>query len=343
MKKLLQTNRCSTLLILFSFIIFSVSAIAHASPDAKQKTEKKKQKVVAKVNGEPIYEDQLEPGVKESLKKYKKYGMRKETPTLITRFQKKALGKLIDNELVYQEGRKLTVKNVDAKVDQKFNTMKRKYQTDERFENHLKRNNQTIEGVKASIRKGIYIEEYLKQQGITDPEIPEEKIREFYEANPESYRRKESISVSHILIKLDENPGPEEKEKAFKKAEDIRKEILAGANFAEMAKTHSECNSASGGGYLRYINRGYMPEEFDKVAFALEEGKVSDVVKTKFGYHIILVAKKVPAGITPYEEVRDFIKKFLQEDESKVLLEAHLTTLREKAKIEIFLDEPPKE
>ena len=94
---------------------------------------------------------------------------------------------------------------------------------------------------------------------------------------------------------------------------------------------------------MRYINKGYMPEGFDKVAFSLEKDKVSDVVETKFGYHLILVTDKISEGITPYDEVKDFIKKFLQEDESKKLLEAHIAKLREKAKIEVFLDEPPKE
>jgi parvulin-like peptidyl-prolyl isomerase len=269
--------------------------------------------------------------------------MRKETPALINRLQKKALSKVVDHELLYQESRKLTVKNLDEKVAEKLKKMKRKYQTDERFENHLKKNGQTIEGLTASIREGIYVEEYLKQQGIADPDIPDKNIREFYDGNPKSYFRKESIKVSHILIKLDENPGPEEKEKAFKKAQEIRKEIVAGADFAEMAKKHSECNSASGGGSLRYINKGYMPEEFDKVAFTLEKDKVSDVVETKFGYHIILVTDKISEGITPYDEVKDFIKKFLQEDESKKLLDAHIAKLREKAKIEVFLEEPEKE
>ena len=343
MRKLLQTNFYYTFLALLAFTLCTVAATLYASPDAQLKTEKKKRKVVAKVNGSPIYEEQLDPGVQEGLKKYKKYGMRKESPALINRLQKKTLVKVVDHELLYQESRKLTVKNLDEKVDEKLKKMKRKYQTDERFENHLKRNNQTLEGLTASIRKGIYVEEYLKQQGINDPAIPEESIREFYEGNPGSYYRKESIKVSHILIKLDENPGPEEKEKAFNKAEGIRKEILAGADFAEMAIKHSECNSASGGGSLRYINKGYMPEEFDKVAFTLEKDTVSDVVETKFGYHIILVSDKIAEGVTPYDEVRDFIKKFLQEDESKKLLEAHLAKLREKAKIEVFLEEPPKE
>jgi len=341
-KRLLAAFYCMIMTLLI-FTPWAVTATVYASADAQKESEKKERKVVATVNGSPVYEDQLEPGVQEGLKKYKKYGMRKETPALINRLQKKTLSKVVDHELLYQESRKVPVKDLDKKVDEKLKKMKRKYQTDERFENHLKRNGQTLEGLTASIREGIYIEEYLQLQGIADPAIPDKSIREFYDGNPESYFRKESIKVSHILIKLGENPGPEEKEKAFKKAQEIRKEIVAGADFAEMAKKYSECNSASGGGSLRYINKGYMPEEFDKVAFSLEKDTVSEVVETKFGYHIILVTDKIDEGITPYEEVKDFIKKFLQEDESKKLLDAHLVKLREKATIEVFLDEPPKE
>lgn len=341
MKKSPHTPFYAIVLTLF-FITISLPPAALFATDTEKQPATKDRTVAATVNGEPIYEDQLDPGVEEGLKKYKKYGMRKESPALISRLQQKTLVKLIDHQLLYQEARRLTVKDIDQKVDEKLKKMKRKYQTDERFENHLKRNNQTLEGLTASVREGIYVEEYLRQQGIADPDIPEKEIREFYDGNPNSYYRKESIQVSHILIKLEENATPEEKEKAFKKAEDIRKEILAGADFGEMAKKYSECNSASGGGSLRYINRGYMPEEFDRVAFGLEKGKVSEVVETKFGYHIILVSDKIPEGITPYEEVRDFIRKFLQEGESKQLLENHLKKLRDKAKIEVLLEEPPE-
>ena len=141
------------------------------------------------------------------------------------------------------------------------------------------------------------------------------------------------------MIKVDENAELKEKKKARKKAEKIRKEILGGKDFAEMAKKYSDCNSASGGGGLGYKQKGYMPEEFDKVAFALKKVEVSSVVETKFGFHLIKVSEKTPEGIAPYHEVKDFIKKFLQEDESKKKLAEHLAKLKGKAKIEIFLDE----
>ena len=328
--------------MLFSYLLATVffASTTTGATDAKKQSETKDIKVVARVNGKPIYEDRLTPEVEKGLKKYKKYGMKhQKNPELIERLQKKALSKAIDHELIYQESQKLTITDLDKKIDQKLQKVKRKYGTEERFERNLKRRNLTAQSLRESLKKNIYIDEYLKKQGISEPEIPEGDIRSFYDSNPKNYYREESVKVSHILIKVDENAGPKEKKKARKKAEKIRKEILEGKDFAEMAKEHSDCNSASGGGSLRYIQKGYMPEGFDKVAFALDKGAVSEVVETKFGYHIIKVSEKTPEGVTPYAEVKDFIKKFLQEDESKKKLTAHITELKGKAKIEIFLDE----
>ena len=309
-----------------------------SAPEVKKKSEAKKRKVVAKVNGKPIYDDQLTPAMDKGLKKFKKYGMRQESPELVTRLQKKALSKVIDNELISQESRKLKIKDVDKKVEEKLAGMRKKYQTEERLNNYLKMKGLTIDKLKVNFNKRVYMDEYLKINGITDPDIPEKHIREFYESSPKNYYSEESVKVSHILIKVDEKTTPEEKKKARKKAEQLRKDVLGGKDFAEMAKEHSECNSASGGGGLGYIKKGYMPEEFEKVAFAQKKDTVSEVVETKFGFHIIKVLEKSPAGITPYEDVRDFIKKFLQEDESKKKLDAHIAELKKKAKIEIFID-----
>jgi peptidyl-prolyl cis-trans isomerase C len=252
----------------------------------------------------------------------------------------------IDDELIFQESRKVSVAGLDEEkfaeqIEEKIDAMRSKHESDEGFEANLKARNQTVDGLRDTIRSQVQVSEYLKQKGIRDPEIPEEEIRAFYDKDPNAYNREEYVDVSHILIPVAEDAAPEAVEAAQQKAEQIRKEILGGEDFGEKAKAHSSCNSASGGGRLGPIKRGYMPKEFEDTAFSMaeDETKVSEPVRTKYGYHLIRVYRKTPAGPAPYEDVREFIRKFLQELATKKNLAAHIAELKQKAKIEMFLNE----
>jgi peptidyl-prolyl cis-trans isomerase C len=336
-----QKNRIAKRFIFLSLLGITVYVLP-LSPQSLQAEEQRSseaKKVVAKVNGKPIYEEQLKPEVEKRLNTFRKYGMRKEDPDLVRRLRSRALDKLIGEELISQESQRLTIEDIDEKVKQKLKALERKYDTRGGFEKYLKLRNLTMEDVRRSLRARVYVDAYLKKKGLLEPPISEDRIRDTYERYPGSYSREETIKVSHILIAVDGTADDEKKEQAKQKAEKIHKEILEGKDFAEMAKNHSECNSASGGGSLRYIKSGYMPEEFSRVAFAMEKDAVSEVVKTKFGYHIIKVFDKKSAGVTPFEEIRDFIKKGLQQEESKKKLAAHIAELKKKAKIEILQTE----
>ncbi|MHA1202302.1 MAG: peptidylprolyl isomerase [Candidatus Heimdallarchaeaceae archaeon] len=83
------------------------------------------------------------------------------------------------------------------------------------------------------------------------------------------------IKASHILVKK------------RSEADRLLKEIQSGAEFTELAKNHSLCSSGKKGGSLGFFTRGKMVKEFEKAAFSLAKGELSDVVKTEFGYHII--------------------------------------------------------
>jgi peptidyl-prolyl cis-trans isomerase C len=324
-------------ILLFTFNLSSVTAADKPSthPQTENKVEPKK--IVAKVNGQPIYSDSLNANIKKELRKFKKYGMKNPTPDLMLRQQQKALDKVIRNELIKQESQKLKIADIDKKTEDKFLAIKNKYPDKAVFDRYLKMRKLTVDKMKANLRASVYTDEYFLKQKISDPEIPEEYLIDFYKSNPDDYHRDEAIKVSHILIKVADNATEKETKKAYKKAVKIRKSILKGNDFAETAIEKSECNSASGGGRLKYIKRGYMPKEFEDAAFALEIDKISDVVKTKYGYHIIKVSEKIPEGTVPYEEARGFLKKYFQMDETKKRLNDHVAKLREKAEIEILL------
>jgi parvulin-like peptidyl-prolyl isomerase len=100
----------------------------------------------------------------------------------------------------------------------------------------------------------------------------------------------DEIGASHILLMHDGSPNSKAtrtKEEAAEKIAGLKMEIDGGADFAELARTHSDCSSASSGGDLGMFGRGMMVPEFEAAAYGLEVGDVSDAVETDFGYHLI--------------------------------------------------------
>lgn len=335
-----QQHEICSFIIVIGLVVAAGHAAVRAAEDSpsKQPNANAPGKVVAaKVNGEPIYEEQVNAAMDQHWVQSKISRLQKENPGAVKQLRLNALNTLIDDELIVQEGRKLKIDDLDKKMAQKVKELEARFGAGEGLKKYMKRKSLTEEGFKQAVETRVRIEEYLKRRRISDPEVPEDRIRKMYDERPNMFFRQERIKVSHILIAADAHAGAEAQQQARQKAEKIRAEIVQGKDFSEMAKKYSTCNSASGGGDLGSIGKGYMPKEFDQVAFALDKGAISEVVKTKFGYHIIKVSEKEPAGVTPYAEVRDFLRKYLQEEESKQRLAAQLVELRKQSKLEILL------
>jgi peptidyl-prolyl cis-trans isomerase D len=135
--------------------------------------------------------------------------------------------------------------------------------------------------------------------------VPAADIERAYNNSIEQYSTPEQVRASHILLKTEGKDDAAVKAKA----EEVLKQARAGADFAELAKKYSEDEaSQKNGGDLDYFGRGRMVPEFDQAAFSLEPGKISDLVKTQYGYHIIKVADKKAATTRPLSEVRQQIQ-----------------------------------
>ena len=106
-----------------------------------------------------------------------------------------------------------------------------------------------------------------------------------------------------------------------------------------MAKEHSEGPSSKSGGDLGYFSHGQMVEKFDKAAFALEPGEVSDIVETRFGYHLIKVEDKKPASTKSLDEVKASIKDKLRNEKIMQKLEPYIESLKQKYPVEKNLAE----
>lgn len=191
-----------------------------------------------------------------------------------------------------------------------------------------------------SLRLDVKINKLLEAKA-ADIAVPdEEAIRKFYEENQHFFERPETAKASHILVMIDEET---DEETARQKIEDIRRQLLEGADFAELAMEHSACPSGREGGDLGAISRGQMVPPFDEAVFSQEIGKIGEVVLTQFGYHVIKVTDRQEAHIQSLEEVYGTIEQVQQQQKQQEAVQEYIEKLREGADVEIFIEmeDPP--
>ena len=139
-------------------------------------------------------------------------------------------------------------------------------------------------------------------------QISDDELKVQYQQDIQQYQVPNRVHVQHILLMTVGKPDAEVEE-TRKKAEDVLKQARSGVNFTDLAKKYSEDpGSKDKGGDLGWIVQGQTVPEFQNVAFGLEKGKISDLVKTQYGFHIIKVLDKETAHTKPFEEVKDSIK-----------------------------------
>lgn len=137
--------------------------------------------------------------------------------------------------------------------------------------------------------------------------ISEGQLRDYYEAHKDDFRVKDRVKLRHILF-YTAGKAPDEVNKIRAKAQDVLKQAQAGADFATLARKNSQDRATAGkGGDLGWLQREQLPPSFADVAFKLKPGETGDLVTTQFGFHIIWVEEKEPAGFQPFEKVKDQI------------------------------------
>lgn len=181
----------------------------------------------------------------------------------------------------------------------------------------------------ALMRENLVAQAQLKKIE-KDIVITDEDLKKAYEAGKDQY---EQVKAKHILVAFKGSPAAQSgkpeltEEQAKAKAEDLRKQINAGASFEELAKKESDdTGSGANGGELGEFGRGQMVPEFEKAAFEAKVGSLTEPIRTQYGYHIIKVEEH---GSTPFEQV----KATLEKNERQNRLQAALEKMKTDAKV----------
>jgi peptidyl-prolyl cis-trans isomerase C len=152
--------------------------------------------------------------------------------------------------------------------------------------------------------------------------IPEAELKSIYDSNKGEY---EQVKARHILVAFKGSPAAQPgkpeltEEQAKAKAEELRKQIEAGASFEEIAKKESDdVSSGAQGGDLGEFGHGQMVKEFETAAFGAKAGEVTPVVRTQFGYHIIKVDEHTT---TPFDEVKEALERTERQERLQAAIE----------------------
>ncbi len=301
--------------------------------EPKQEVKAAADEVAVTVNGRVVAESQVEAEIEkvapllqpDYLEKYR------------DRIRKQALERVIILKLLEEEIEKAKIVATEEEVNEKIREIAAQQNLSlEEFRETLKAGGMNFDEWKEQmqIEVGIQFQKLIEAKMGDQLNVTEADANNFYSANIEQFQEIEQVKASHILVRPDPNADPNEaKAKALAKARDLLKQIKEGADFAELAKATGGYPSAPRGGDLGFRPRGYWDAVFEKVAFELKIGQTSDIVETKFGYHIIRVTDRKEAGVKPFEQTKGDIIKMLKQKKQRPFIEEYIESLKAGAKI----------
>jgi peptidyl-prolyl cis-trans isomerase C len=192
----------------------------------------------------------------------------------------------------------------------------------------------TMERLEADLSRALKIRALL-DQAVPEAELTEEKVKEFYDSNPERFSVQEQATARHILIQIPQDSTDAEKSEKKAKAEGIRKELIDGGNFDALAKEHSEDPGSKDNGGVYTFPRGQMVKPFEDAAFDRAIDEIGPLVETQFGFHIIQTLKRDPARTISAEEAGPRIREMMKNEGRQQAIQNYVRDLRQKANVVI--------
>jgi len=313
---------------IFICLLIALPALAEEQKPADAK--------VAEVNGVVISREQFDKELEIHLERVSRQG-RQLADDQLTALKKDILEGLIEREILFQECQKTGIKIQDQAVDEQLAAIKKRFPSEAEYNSALSQMKLTEADVKAQVARGLAIRELIDQQITGKIEITDEESKAFYDRNLQLFKQPEQVKASHILIKVDAAATDAQKSEARNKIDAVRQKLKDGGDFAELAKEYSEGPSNSRGGDLGYFKRGQMVKPFEDAVFAMQPDEVSDIVETRFGYHIIKVYDKKPEQTLAYADVKDQLSQRLKQEKIEKEATKYIDQLKKDAKIEKYL------
>jgi peptidyl-prolyl cis-trans isomerase C len=329
-----------------AFLLVAATGLSHAADSTKSSAKADKKSAaksddsglpdpVAVVEGVKIKRAELEKEFTSALASAGK------SATELTKEQKQQGYRAILQDIIID--RLLRKRSADLKVNEEevnknIEQLKAQFPSEDKLNEELKKSGQTLDGVKENIRTSMRQQQWIEARIAGKTDVSDAEVKAFYDEHPESFKQPEMVRASHILIMVPQDAKPEVVAEKKKLIDAAAARVAKGEDFNKVASEVSEDPSAKqNGGDLNFFAKGQMVPEFSDAAFKLEKGKVSDPVKTQYGFHIIKVTDKKDAKTVTFDEAKEKITGYLKEQKKRAAVNELIASVREKADVKVNL------
>lgn len=267
------------------------------------------EQTIAKVNGTAVDRVEFQRNYASAAQYQEQTQQTPVSGDMVVGMKSSILDQMINQVLLTQAAKEAKIK-VDRKaIDKEYDKIKNQFPTKESFIQALQENGYTEDSLRDAIEESKRLEKFQA-----------DKLKSFKITDADLAKAYEQVKASHILISDKEKAGT------------VLEKVKSGADFAELAKQYSEDTSnKDSGGDLGYFNRGQMVKPFEKAAFSMKVGEVSELVKSEFGYHIIKVTGRKEAKGKEFNKAKKDLKTQLSQEKFQEWFDWY----KAKAKVEI--------
>lgn len=323
----MKTQRTMRRLMMATLMCLAASAGAEAGESDS----------AAQVNEHVITRQRVQHGVEALMQtKHLNYGGITH-PAQYQEMERQVLDQLIAQELLWQEAARQGFLATGMELEQALEQIRKRYPSEEAYLGDLRQGGFTAESYKEDLRHQISVRHFIEETLVKRVAVSTEEIHDAYVANRAQLIQPEQVNTRHILIAV--APAADDGAIAAARAaiERAQAEIKAGADFAELAKRSSQDATASNGGALGFAPRGAFVKPFEDAAFALKIGQVSDIVRTRYGFHLIKLEARQDERPLTEEDAASQLRRYLGTKKLQETIQEEVRSLRAKAHVDVRL------
>jgi peptidyl-prolyl cis-trans isomerase C len=286
--------------------------------------------IAVSVDGKVLKKSELEKKINEMINKFKDKVPADKQKELRENIKKQLVNTFVIRTLLVNEIEKRKIEASDQEIKIAKDKLQANLPANKKLDEFLKENNISQEEIAFAVK----VEKFKNMEIGKTAKPTQKEITKFYNDNRDKlFVEPESVHVRHILVAIKKEDNDKVKAQKKEKIENLRKQLLSGGNFAELARANSDCPSKEVGGDLSFIRRGQTVKPFEDAAFSQQNNAIGPVITTEYGYHIIQVLDKKPAKKIALGTVKDKISAYLEQQKKSEAFNGVLKDLQQKAKI----------